>query len=269
MKVLGHFQYDDPEIETQCEEAASQIREAGKEMVSGIVIIGRHLIQVKDILPHGQFGPWISTQFGWTHQTANNYMNAARVVEEFQGALELEAETLYLLTSKIPDEVKESIVGNRLSYDEARELLTERAVESWVNDVSLLIKSDPGAALHEIEQALTRPAYHEAAKELLSANVETFARLSGMNQAEILAEHAIGALERYKGSAKTHAMYLEETDDNAALYVWSEQDGIGIPKLVAEMPVSADPVQMAHRSLVLRTLVEKLKPDTVDKRVIQ
>jgi hypothetical protein len=34
---------------------------------------------VKILLPHGQFGPWLATEFGWTERTAQRFMRAVEV----------------------------------------------------------------------------------------------------------------------------------------------------------------------------------------------
>lgn len=39
--------------------------------------IGTHLAAVKDVLPHGAFGPWMARELGITPRTAQNYMQAA------------------------------------------------------------------------------------------------------------------------------------------------------------------------------------------------
>lgn len=43
---------------------------------------GRDLIKAKDMLAHGDFGPWLKSNFGWSESTAQNYMNAAKLVDK-------------------------------------------------------------------------------------------------------------------------------------------------------------------------------------------
>jgi len=56
---------------------ASRIRERVKCTLADLIAIGIGLLDVKDALPHGQFGPWLSAEFGWTDRTARNFMAVA------------------------------------------------------------------------------------------------------------------------------------------------------------------------------------------------
>lgn len=71
----------------------SQIDEAHRERVQfatiaiqdymsraseSIIQAGRELLEIKAVLPHGQFGEWIDTEFGLSIRMAQNMMNAAR-----------------------------------------------------------------------------------------------------------------------------------------------------------------------------------------------
>lgn len=55
-------------------EAASAIR---SRFNGDVREIGERLAAVKDVLPHGAFGPWVAHELGITPRTAQNYMNAA------------------------------------------------------------------------------------------------------------------------------------------------------------------------------------------------
>lgn len=55
-----------------------------KRTAEDIVEIGRDLKEVKEKLDHGQFLPWIESEFGMSQQTASNFM---RVAEQFADKL--------------------------------------------------------------------------------------------------------------------------------------------------------------------------------------
>jgi hypothetical protein len=40
--------------------------------------IGRRLVAAKDILPHGQFMPWVKKNFAWDHSHVTRHMTLAR-----------------------------------------------------------------------------------------------------------------------------------------------------------------------------------------------
>jgi hypothetical protein len=58
-------------------EHAEVIRTLGKRAVADIIEIGRRLIEAKAIAGHGGWTPWLEREFGWTDQSARNYMNVA------------------------------------------------------------------------------------------------------------------------------------------------------------------------------------------------
>ena len=60
---------------------AEAIRAAGKRAVSNIFRIGRHLIEAKDLCGHGKWSAWLDNEFGWSADTAERYMQTARMIE--------------------------------------------------------------------------------------------------------------------------------------------------------------------------------------------
>jgi len=67
-----------PEIQSRIDRAATIIRDHDRATKKAIFEIGKILVDVKNALDHGQFGKWISREFGWTNRTAQNYMNMSR-----------------------------------------------------------------------------------------------------------------------------------------------------------------------------------------------
>jgi hypothetical protein len=55
---------------------AAEIRRLGKRVVDDVAEIGRRLVECKGIVGHGNWLPWLEREFGWTDQTARNFMHA-------------------------------------------------------------------------------------------------------------------------------------------------------------------------------------------------
>jgi hypothetical protein len=74
------YDYDqvDEEHRQQVIEAAVHIQADAERAQNSIIAIGQRLIEVKEILPHGQFADWISTKFSLSDRMAQNMMNVAR-----------------------------------------------------------------------------------------------------------------------------------------------------------------------------------------------
>ncbi|UGY28178.1 DUF3102 domain-containing protein [Bradyrhizobium septentrionale] len=133
---MNHFLIE-PATETILAQKAEAIRALGKRMIGDIIEIGRLLTEAKQIVGHGNWLPWIEREFGWSRQTANNFINVFKF-EEFGkvpnfGNLSLPVSGLYMLAAPgTPDEAREALIaraegGERLSFkavaiqiDEAR-----------------------------------------------------------------------------------------------------------------------------------------------------
>ena len=76
-----------------------------KRTAENILAIGLILQEIKEHLPHGQFLPWLQTEFGMSRMTANHFM---QVADKFAGKctnlLHLPATILYELASPSTDE---------------------------------------------------------------------------------------------------------------------------------------------------------------------
>lgn len=76
----GAFDYSalDNEIATEARQVADRLRNRIRTFTYET---GKDLIAMKEKMPHGAFGPWIEAEFQMGERTAQNYMNAARLVE--------------------------------------------------------------------------------------------------------------------------------------------------------------------------------------------
>jgi hypothetical protein len=107
--------YATGECASQLSKHATAIRALGKQTVDNVIEIGRRLTEAKRMLGHGSWLPWLKHEFGWTDQTARNFM----LLHEFAGKpefkkflnLNLPVSTLYLLAApSTPDLAKSEII---------------------------------------------------------------------------------------------------------------------------------------------------------------
>lgn len=57
---------------------AEQVRRFVRETGRSLLVIGDNLTLAKGLLDHGQFGPWLKAEFGWTERTAQRLMAATK-----------------------------------------------------------------------------------------------------------------------------------------------------------------------------------------------
>jgi hypothetical protein len=55
-------------------EHTTAIRTSHKRVIAEVVEIGRRLTECREIVGHGRWLSWLDAEFGWTDQTARNYM---------------------------------------------------------------------------------------------------------------------------------------------------------------------------------------------------
>ncbi len=133
--VVVGFNYDllEAKVAEKARSSADRIREKMKRTVEDIIEIGNDLAAVRDALPHGQFGPWLRAEFGWTERTARNFMAVAEGFGKTEtiSDLTIQPTAAYLLAApSAPDEARETAIeraeaGEQITTAVAKEILAE------------------------------------------------------------------------------------------------------------------------------------------------
>ena len=66
------------EHRTRVQDAAVDIRRRERRAAEDMIAIGQRLMEVKDLLPHGQFSAWVETEFHYSMTSAQEFMKIAR-----------------------------------------------------------------------------------------------------------------------------------------------------------------------------------------------
>ena len=130
-------------------------RQAQQLLLGYAIEIGRRLVEVKAMLPHGQWGTYIKEQVGYSQSTANNLM---RIFEEYGTAQQ----------SIFGPEAISQAIGN-LSYTKALRLLAlpadEREAFVEEHNVEDMSTRELEAAIKERDDALRRAEEDRAEQE--------------------------------------------------------------------------------------------------------
>ena len=130
-------------------------RQAQQLLLGYAIEIGRRLVEVKAMLPHGQWGTYIKEQVGYSQSTANNLM---RIFEEYGTAQQ----------SIFGPEANSQAIGN-LSYTKALRLLAlsadEREAFVEEHQVEDMSTRELEAAIKERDDALRRAEEDRAERE--------------------------------------------------------------------------------------------------------
>lgn len=60
------------------QQATAAIHERLQRTATDLIAIGEGLLAVRERLPHGEFGPWLDAEFGWSEGHARKLMQVAR-----------------------------------------------------------------------------------------------------------------------------------------------------------------------------------------------
>jgi len=147
---------------------AGEIRTFTASMLNNVIEIGRRMVEVKELLPYGTFGRWITENTGYSTSTANNFMRLYQEYGADQGCLfgaEVESQTFGKLSySKalallaVPKEERETVAAEldaeRLSTRELERAIRER-------DEARKALEDTSARLEQAEKTLAGARDHE------------------------------------------------------------------------------------------------------------
>lgn len=178
---------------------ASEIRyiqtDVQQYAAAGALKIGERLCEAKELLGHGEFGPWLKDEFGWTDRTAQKLMAVYREFGDDQKSLfgpgintntysDLPVSKLYLLIS-VPESEREEFVKENdiaeISVREMEKLLKEKKeAEAQAKESTDALEKLSGEyealqAAYELdaeEAAATLAAYELDAKEAAAARAE-------------------------------------------------------------------------------------------------
>jgi hypothetical protein len=134
MVPIAPFDYAsvDPESRIVVQQRTSEIRSLAKRTTSDIIAIGQKLTDVKECLPHGQFGQWLTAEFGWDKRTAQGLMQVAdKFKNENFSHLTIAPSALYLLAApSTPSEARNRALvraasGEAISHKQAQAIVRD------------------------------------------------------------------------------------------------------------------------------------------------
>lgn len=188
----------------QCDELRDSIRNRLKRTAEDIVAIGQDLNKAKDILPHGQFIPWVQNNFDMSHQSVINFMNVANKFAQDTVALNFSPTALYELAAA-PAEVVEAVkakaaAGEMVTVAEIKQMKAEGKPEKSAKPekttapAGSAVKSehavDPGIYAGTKNDATAAPAQDDDSAEMTPAEtVKTV--FNSMS-------HSLGLLAQYQ-----------------------------------------------------------------------
>lgn len=169
------------------EAITGEILDAQRQGGEAILTIGRCLNEAKNMLPHGEWLPWLAEKVGYSEKTAQNFMRLAREFSNPQALADLGA-TKALKLLALPQEEREKFVEDHNVID-----MTTRQLEQAIRERDEARK----AAEEAKEEANTA---EQARAKMAEDMARLHARLTGAREDQ----------EQAAASAKKLAAELEE-----------------------------------------------------------
>ncbi len=162
-------------------------------MAQSAAEIGKRLIEVKEQIPHGEWGKYLSERVEFSQSTANNFMKMYREYLNSQAPGDLDYSQAVALLSMPPEEREEFVQQNDVENMSSRELKQAIKERDEAREEARRAQEEVEAGRQAVEDA---KALHEAS---LQAKSEAEERI---NAAEQRAAESAKAAEEAKAAAK-------------------------------------------------------------------
>ena len=179
-----------PAEDRTIETITGEILDAQRKGGEAILTIGRCLNEAKDMLPHGEWLPWLAEKVGYSEKTAQNFMRLAREFSNPQALADLGA-TKALKLLALPREEREKFVEEHKVID-----MTTRQLEQAIKDRDEARKAAEEA---KADAATAEQARAKMAEDMALLN----ARLAGAREDQEMAVQAAARLERELAELKS------------------------------------------------------------------
>lgn len=207
---LASLRYDYNQIDAQHREtvieAAIDIHGHATKARDSVIAIGERLLQIKNLLPHGQFQDWVEQEFGIERRMAQNYMSVATrfgTNRRFGGKNEiislLSPTAMYLLAA--PSTPTEAVEAAIAETEQTGQRLKVRRIKEIVAAYTMIENGTPNVP--EIEAAVVLPS---------KANIEQLQDALTASQQSL--EQALQAAQNVPGYALSIQQCLNTIRDS-------------------------------------------------------
>ena len=169
--------------ERTIETITGEILDAQRKGGEAILTIGRCLIEAKEMLPHGEWLPWLAEKVGYSEKTAQNFMRLAREFSNPQALADLGV-TKALKLLVLSKEEREQFTADHNVID-----MTTRQLEQAIRERDEARKAAEEA---KAEASTAEQARAKMAEDMALLN----ARLAGAREDRERALQDVGKLEK-------------------------------------------------------------------------
>jgi Protein of unknown function (DUF3102) len=206
-------------------EHAAAIKALGKRVVSDLIEIGRRLTEVKQIVGHGNWLPWLDREFGWKESTALRYMRLHELASKSANLTDLDVPIsgLYLLAApSTPEPARTEIIARAEAGEKLPVAEVKRAIFAARGQQQPRSRQQPAKPLQLSRQCARdrRPGHETYSRAALAALATEEESLSALILHEWrTAERAFESLTRHSVASIAAAIPAESRNAAASLAV--------------------------------------------------
>lgn len=171
----------------------AEIHRLGRRVVTDVIAIGKHLVECKRLVGHGNWLSWLEREFAWTEMTATRFINVFQMSKTTH-VLDLDVPLggLYLLAAPSTPQAARDEIANRdgrVPTAEVQEVIEKHKADDGAEESAAASKEDatgeeqPGQEHGDQEDAA--PPEQPAPPEPEPAKTPKPARLSGATKRSI------------------------------------------------------------------------------------
>lgn len=238
-----------PDTQRTIHVITGEILEAQRRGGEAILTIGQCLNEAKDMLPHGEWLPWLNEQVGYSERTAQNFMRLAREFSNPQALADL-GTTKALTLLALPPEEREQFAAEHNVVD-----MTSRQLERAIKD------RDEARRAAEAAQADARTAEEVRAKMEADMTVVN-ASLAAARDEKAQAEREAARLEQELAELKARPV-------DVAVETVVDQEAVkkARAEAIAEMQAKLDKAKEAAAKAKYRQQEAEAKLDQVQQKL--
>jgi hypothetical protein len=122
--------------ETNISQITTEILLLKQQTAQNIIEIGKRLIQVKEMLPHGEWGKWLEEKVEFSKSTAYRFINAAEQVGNFPALGNMAPTKVFALLDLPPEEREEFIQSTHEVHGEMKTVdeMTSRELQKVIKE---------------------------------------------------------------------------------------------------------------------------------------
>ena len=142
-----------------------------RQTATGMLEIGKRLIQLKEQLPHGEFMPWVEKELSYSHDSANNFMRCYEKFGNSETFRNLKPSQMFVLMGETEEITVEIIKNNDMEEMTIKKLRDEvkalKQKTTRYEEVSKNLTDQRDGLVRELQKVKPEVVVKEIVKEVV------------------------------------------------------------------------------------------------------